>query len=413
MVEGAASSAAVVAVVPRHTGSDSKATLGIFLKSGTDWQHLADCPFPLSLGDSDRLMAAMVDNVLYVLVAGDNQQASRLLTYERGRWSDLPLEGWPDQARAIGMLSSPDKALLGFVRTTDLNQEHVEGKIELLLGTYDNLQNAYPVAGDGQATTWPLHSRPLLAGLADQLALVWAEEDKLLIARCTVTGNMQQPEELDVLTKPAPDGRGRQVREVFMWGLLIGILAAMFLTRTPTAGPFVLPPTMRPASLVRRVLAAMVDFVPLVTICATVFGVETPSFEELRRQLTELGAQEEIPANLAYFMVASHGLYAAYGTAMEYRFGATLGKMLFRIRVVGQDGVDPGLREVLLRNLVRTIEISWPLVGIPVLLIIFTRKRQRLGDMMARTTVIHNKLVEIPALNVEMPDPHDQSDQSE
>jgi uncharacterized RDD family membrane protein YckC len=81
---------------------------------------------------------------------------------------------------------------------------------------------------------------------------------------------------------------------------------------------------------------------------------------------------------------------------MEFRFGATLGKMIFSLRVVGQEGARFGWRVALLRNLVKIIEMSWPVVVLPLGLMLFTRYRQRTGDFVARTAVIDGKYVPPP-----------------
>ena len=127
---------------------------------------------------------------------------------------------------------------------------------------------------------------------------------------------------------------------------------------------------------------------PWIIIAGAVFPLPASSPEEFRQLWEQITSQDRIPANLAYFGVAAQVLYTSYCVLMEHRFGATVGKMLFKMRVVGDGGTRAPLRGILLRNLVRIIELEFPLVAIPILLMIFTRNRQRLGDMMGRTTVI-------------------------
>jgi uncharacterized RDD family membrane protein YckC len=68
---------------------------------------------------------------------------------------------------------------------------------------------------------------------------------------------------------------------------------------------------------------------------------------------------------------------------------------------VKEDGSRPGLREAALRNATKIVELSmllstmaW-LMMIFVLLPLLTRNRQRLGDMIARTTVVEASSVEV------------------
>jgi uncharacterized RDD family membrane protein YckC len=92
--------------------------------------------------------------------------------------------------------------------------------------------------------------------------------------------------------------------------------------------------------------------------------------------------------NMAWFAILWMVSYIAYCTIMEWRLGATLGKKLLGLKTVGDDGRRPGLREVFLRNLVKIVELTWP-IGLPLLMFlpVINRNRQRLGDLLARTAV--------------------------
>ncbi len=77
--------------------------------------------------------------------------------------------------------------------------------------------------------------------------------------------------------------------------------------------------------------------------------------------------------------------FPVYCIALEKLYGATLGKLALRLRVVGQGGRKASLRELALRNISKILELAvFPFLLLPV----FTRYRQRLGDKVAWTTVI-------------------------
>jgi uncharacterized RDD family membrane protein YckC len=69
--------------------------------------------------------------------------------------------------------------------------------------------------------------------------------------------------------------------------------------------------------------------------------------------------------------------------------GQTPGKRLLHLRVIKADGSPVSGIDVLLRNLSRPIDTLGPMGLIGLLMIFVSRKAQRLGDMMARTLVIH------------------------
>jgi uncharacterized RDD family membrane protein YckC len=77
-----------------------------------------------------------------------------------------------------------------------------------------------------------------------------------------------------------------------------------------------------------------------------------------------------------------------YYVVSEGSFGRTPGKHITGIRVIQEKtGAVPGLGPAFLRTLLRLVDgIGGYLVGFVVVLI--SRKRQRLGDMVAKTLVV-------------------------
>ncbi len=87
------------------------------------------------------------------------------------------------------------------------------------------------------------------------------------------------------------------------------------------------------------------------------------------------------------------GLAALYVPLMEWRLGKTLGKYALFIRVVNAAGDTPSLGQVLLRTLLRLVEVN-PLLlgGIPAgVAVLMSKHRQRLGDMAAGTYVLRDR----------------------
>ncbi|AZK45269.1 RDD family protein [Paenibacillus lentus] len=83
-------------------------------------------------------------------------------------------------------------------------------------------------------------------------------------------------------------------------------------------------------------------------------------------------------------------LILSYYVLLEGLIGSTFGKWVMRIRVVDQDGAAPGLLKAFIRTLFRVMD-SNPLLlaGLPAALgIVMTERRQRLGDLAARTYVV-------------------------
>jgi uncharacterized RDD family membrane protein YckC len=154
---------------------------------------------------------------------------------------------------------------------------------------------------------------------------------------------------------------------------------------------------MVPAPLVRRLAATIVDLLPFHLAASLYLQVALPmSAEEMMAMMGNvLRGRGHMPLALATAWAATMAVYLPYCVLMEMRYRATLGKLLLKLRVVGDEGAAPGLREVLLRNLIKLLEIFFfaPLL----LAVLLNRYRQRLGDMAAHTTVIDARLLSRPA----------------
>lgn len=74
--------------------------------------------------------------------------------------------------------------------------------------------------------------------------------------------------------------------------------------------------------------------------------------------------------------------------------GQTPGKRLLQLRVIKVDGSPVSGIDVLLRNFARPIDTLGPMGLIGLLMIFVSRRAQRLGDLMARTLVIHETAID-------------------
>lgn len=84
------------------------------------------------------------------------------------------------------------------------------------------------------------------------------------------------------------------------------------------------------------------------------------------------------------------GAYFIYFVVMEGIWGATLGKLAIKIRVVGPDNGPPGLGRAFVRAFLRAFEVNPFLFGaIPAgVVACLTDGKQRVGDLLANTYVL-------------------------
>ena len=79
----------------------------------------------------------------------------------------------------------------------------------------------------------------------------------------------------------------------------------------------------------------------------------------------------------------------SYFVLLEWLWqGQTVGKRLYGLRVIRDDGAPAGFVAVLVRNVIRIVDFLPLFYGLGLLMIIFTSRSQRLGDLAAGTYVV-------------------------
>jgi uncharacterized RDD family membrane protein YckC len=132
----------------------------------------------------------------------------------------------------------------------------------------------------------------------------------------------------------------------------------------------------RPAPLARRFAAGIIDCAPMAATAAYLVA----------------GGKLSILAGMLRFdnhrseaiLAAGVLLYLMLLVASELRWQQTLGKVIFALRVVSIDGEKPRPRAILVRNVLRLVDLNL----ITLLIVPVTPLRQRLGDFLAGTMVV-------------------------
>lgn len=128
-----------------------------------------------------------------------------------------------------------------------------------------------------------------------------------------------------------------------------------------------------------RGFAALVDFI-LVTL---IFVGALYGFSLLSNRFQAAGPFFGILVLLTFTLAWS------YFVLLEWLWqGQTVGKRLYGLRVIRDDGAPAGFVAVLVRNLVRIVDFLPAFYGAGLLMIIVTSRSQRLGDIAAGTYVV-------------------------
>ena len=197
-----------------------------------------------------------------------------------------------------------------------------------------------------------------------------------------------QPEPGTRLVEIAVDPLWRNlVGGIMPFGIIFCSFALVFLgmtllrerARVAIAGTAPQPPEMLCVGLFPRTMAYLLDFILLLPILLGLAGITAFSLEEV---FQDPGA--------AIVLVLFTAVELAYRFAMEWAFGWTVGKRILGLRVTELDGSRLTFRGALIRNVIRIIDGNVYGVIIAIAMILKTKRRQRLGDVLGKTMVIQD-----------------------
>lgn len=327
---------------------------------------------------------------------------------------------WDSNASPLGLLSLPGGLVALAPRENP--QQAPAGSVGLAVFRWDSQTRAFQPPPDkeplllqrgGQPVWFDATHLPEITQLGEQIALLRTAPELTLLLADATNGTVLSEQDVTDALKSLPDLEAiRRLDLYFNWGVIVLIALATFVLKPQTPpGIFRLPETMKPGRLLKRLAAAAVDYLPFLFISMAAVTPSLPAQPDWP-SWEEMNSGQVVPPLVVYIAVlGSLVAYMLYCVAMELWKGATPGKMLLGLRVVGDTGQKPGLREVALRNLLKLIELMMvlqvPLLMIvPLLVPLLTRYRQRLGDWIARTAVIQARLLP-PPVPKESPPPDD------
>ena len=129
-----------------------------------------------------------------------------------------------------------------------------------------------------------------------------------------------------------------------------------------------------------RGFAAIVDFVIATLVLAgALWGFTTLA----------VATRGAIGQFFGVLVLVAFAIAWSYFVLLEWLWqGQTVGKRMYGLRVIRDDGAPAGFIAVLIRNLLRIVDFLPALYGLGLLMVIVTPRSQRLGDMAAGTYVV-------------------------
>jgi uncharacterized RDD family membrane protein YckC len=194
---------------------------------------------------------------------------------------------------------------------------------------------------------------------------------------------VRQPDELEPR---------RPLEDAITLGVLLALLIATLWSRRDEAvRPIEFPRGLGPAAVWKRVLATPIDIAPAFLATSPWWMPKIAAFmQEHGMRLTG----ELQPVLAAHLRVETYATYVAYGLwclLWEAAVGRTPGKMLVGCRVISVNGGPPGAAQCVVRNVIRMVMVSLGASGLIMTLMVIllvTRNRQRIGDLLAHTVVV-------------------------
>ena len=228
---------------------------------------------------------------------------------------------------------------------------------------------------------------PAAAGCAGRIYVVSrGTGGKLHELQLTSTGGTAVP--VGPITPVSGQNNGPQNYErMVIMGLVLLMILSLWQRKTPTDAR-ALSDNFVVARLYVRFGAALVDMGIAAAILMVIYHLYSQAaWMPLARQIhTVIFSPEKLFLNGQLLVLL--GIYEAHVTLGEIFFARSIGKFLFSLRVVSEEGKKPGFAAVMLRNLFRIPEM---LVVVLLISLFVSVQRQRLGDLLARTVVVGPK----------------------
>lgn len=356
------------------------------------WRLVEALPFDLD--DSRFCWMVVVDSEVHVFFRGaaGAAGASRPLMHASGtagEWGEPAAVGALDADSVVTVFAGDgipsvltiDSDAGGRLQRWSLQDATLSPTGSLDLGTSDGPFSAAAIAACGDG------SKVVLAGVDDHDDLwvgLWTADDASISFA---------PAVVSALSAETPSSLDARTRDLLAYILLALVLLVVFLRRQESISkPAPLAPGIAPATMGKRMLAFLLDMLISSPITLSILY---PTLSSLSLQQLEMIQEEASPGEVwngvfwPWMLAAS--IYCAYTAIFELVWRASPGKRIMGCRVVAENGDRCSAVTILLRNLLRLVEL-FPKGQFlaAIILVVLTRNRQRLGDLIARTLVVES-----------------------
>lgn len=230
-------------------------------------------------------------------------------------------------------------------------------------------------------------------GFNQHLALLALGADRQAYVQFARDGGPPVEQTLAVAELLAGPDISVHVRGLFQLVTTLVLAAALVVLFVFRRGSLVrqlpLPVGCAPAFNFQRLLGWLIDFLPFAWIGSWHYDV--PVVDGLRSLTSWALIPSQTPQwperNVLAWWSFAVTCHTGYALILELILRRTPGKYFTRVFLLSESGAPPGAGQIVGRNLTRLIELT-PQLWVFLVLVVFSRNRQRLGDIFARTVAV-------------------------
>ncbi|HRX83924.1 MAG TPA: RDD family protein [Phycisphaerae bacterium] len=360
----------------------------------TDWSVVA--PLPKACDAQTAVWVASLAGTPHVLfVAPDAKEQVQHVAWESAGWKTLPPVADVRADDVAGVFALKD-ALVVVTHSAAAD----DGKITLVPHVWkDDVWKAGATLKLKDAELHVPQERYAVARLGDGLIAIWpkpeAEAGELQAAKWPADGGAAVGDPVPVMALQGAAGALEEERTRFlitlaaMTFMVLIIMRARrdsFVTDLPVPEGYVLA-RLGPRAIAFFLDAAAVMLVAFPILFVPWFADHGVVMDQRMQERVQLAYAQDPDGVYWRWMIATL-MFALYCIAFEATLGATPGKLAMRLRVYNHRAERASFAAVVVRNLLR-FEIYPMFHFFPIIvLVLFTRNRQRLGDLAANTIVV-------------------------
>ncbi len=236
---------------------------------------------------------------------------------------------------------------------------------------------------------------PQITPYGQHVAVMYVQQGEVLWGHWSPsTGEVtREPEPVVIRLVPMETPSERGFRDFAATLIVAALVLLLFWRRQESISqPIAMPPGVKLAGLGKRLLATLIDMLPALIISLLIWmGEILPFFTEVMQTARAADAVEPeavpVPTAVVLWWVTLRGIYILHCIGFELITRSTPGKRLFGARVATESLQRPNTVQIIIRNVTRFLELE-PSISPFLLVVFFTRNRQRIGDLLAQTIVV-------------------------